>query len=74
MNNNIFLVLQIIFGLLTIGLVIMQSKGTGLGSTFGGDMGFYGTKRGAEKIMFIATIIFAILFLISSLLGVLLFR
>jgi len=74
MNNNFFLVLQIIFGLLTIGLVILQSKGTGLGSTFGGDMGFYGTKRGAEKIMFIATIVCSILFLLSSFLGVVLFR
>lgn len=70
--NNFVLILEIILGLLLIGLIILQSKGTGLGSTFGGDMGFYGTKRGAEKMLFIFTIIVASLFLLTSLMGVLL--
>lgn len=70
MKNQVFLILQIVLGLLTIGLIILQSKGTGLGSTFGGDMGFYGTKRGAEKLIFITTIVISTLFFISSLLGV----
>lgn len=70
--TNFFLILEIILGLLLIGLIILQSKGTGLGSTFGGDMGFYGTKRGAEKMLFIFTIIIASLFLLTSLAGVLL--
>lgn len=70
MKNQAILILQIILGLLTIGLIILQSKGTGLGSTFGGDMGFYGTKRGAEKMIFILTIVVSVLFFISSLLGV----
>ena len=50
-------------------LILLQAKGTGLGSTFGGDLGFYGTKRGAERILFIFTIIIAFLFLISLILG-----
>ncbi len=70
--ENILIILQIIFGLLIIGLILLQSKGTGLGSTFGGDMGFYGTKRGAEKMLFIITIILSIIFLIVSLANVLL--
>lgn len=70
--DNILIILQIIFGLLVIGLILLQSKGTGLGSTFGGDMGFYGTKRGAEKMLFAATIFLSILFLITSFLSVLL--
>jgi len=70
--ENILIILQIIFGLLVIGLILLQSKGTGLGSTFGGDMGFYGTKRGAEKMLFVATIFLSILFLITSFLSVLL--
>ena len=59
-----------LLGLILIGLIILQSKGTGLGSTFGGDMGFYGTKRGAEKMLFILTIIIAVLFFILSIIGV----
>lgn len=65
------LIIQIVLGFLLIGLIVLQSKGTGLGSTFGGDMGFYGTKRGAEKILFITTIVVSALFLITALLGVL---
>lgn len=69
---NAFLILEIILGVILVVLIVLQSKGTGLGSTFGGDMGFYGTKRGAEKILFILTIVIAGLFLTSSLAGVIL--
>ncbi len=65
-----FLIAEIVLGIALVILVIMQSKGTGLGSTFGGDMGFYGTKRGAEKMLFVLTIIVATLFLLSALVGV----
>lgn len=71
MGREIFLISQIVLGLLLIGLIVLQSKGTGLGSTFGGDMGFYGTKRGAEKILFITTIVVSALLLITTLFGVL---
>ncbi len=68
--NQVINIIQIILALALIGLIILQSKGTGLGSTFGGDMGFYGTKRGAEKMLFILTIVVATLFLLSSIAGV----
>jgi protein translocase SecG subunit len=67
---NFFLIAEIVLGIALVILVVMQSKGTGLGSTFGGDMGFYGTKRGAEKMLFVLTIIVATLFLLSALIGV----
>lgn len=63
-------IIQIILALILIVLIVLQSKGTGVGSTFGGDMGFYGTKRGAEKILFIFTIVVAVLFFISLLVGI----
>lgn len=68
--HNMILIIEIVLGVALAGLIILQSKGTGLGSTFGGDMGFYGTKRGAEKMLFIMTIIVAVLFLLTSLAGV----
>jgi protein translocase SecG subunit len=70
--HNAILIIEIILGISLVGLVVLQSKGTGLGSTFGGDMGFYGTKRGAEKMLFILTIIVATLFLLTALVGVIL--
>lgn len=70
--NNIIALLQIILGIILITLILLQTKGTGLGSTFGGDLGFYGTKRGAEKMIFILTIIIATIFLLSLIIGVVL--
>lgn len=63
-------IILIILGILLIVLILLQSKGTGLGSTFGGDMGFYGTKRGAEKMLFVFTIIITIAFMLSLILSV----
>ncbi len=63
--------IQIILGILLIVVIIIQQKGTGMGSAFGGDLGFYRTKRGAEKLLFYATIILSAAFIISSLVGLL---
>lgn len=63
-------VAQIILGILLVGLIILQSKGTGIGSTFGGDMGFYATKRGAEKMLFYFTLFVATVFLALPIIGV----
>lgn len=42
--------------------ILLQQKGQGLGSSIGGGFMEYSTKRGAEKIIFYATIVIAILF------------
>lgn len=56
-------VLQAISAVLLVTAILLQSKGTGLGAAFGGGGSVYRTqKRGAEKVLFRATIIFAILF------------
>lgn len=68
--DNFFLITEIILGIALVVLIVLQSKGTGMGSTFGGDMGFYGTKRGAEKMLFVMTIIVSFLFLSTALISV----
>ena len=60
-------ILQIIFAIILIGSILLQSKGTGLGAAFGGSGAIYRTKRGAEKIIFYATIGAAVLFFAVSL-------
>ena len=50
----------------------MQQKGAGLSSTFGGSSMEYSTKRGAEKVIFIATITIAALFIAISVARILL--
>lgn len=72
MDKNILSIFQILISFGLIALILIQAKGSGLGSTFGGDAGFYRTKRGFEKLLFYITIIFATLFLISSIVGILL--
>ncbi len=68
MKSAIFLI-QIILAVLLVLVIIIQQKGTGLGSTFGGSIGFYSTKRGAEKMLFNLTIILATLFILAAVIG-----
>ena len=58
---------QIVVSILLIVAVLMQSSSSGLGSAFGGESSGYRTKRGAEKSIFTATIVLAVLFLGLSL-------
>lgn len=64
--KQFILISQIIIALMLTASIMLQAKGTGLGNIFGGGGEFYRSKRGAEKIIFIATIVLAILFLLFS--------
>lgn len=68
MSQLIFLS-QIISGIILIVLILLQQKGTGLGTAFGGEISFYSTRRGAEKLIFYLTIITAAAFILLSILG-----
>lgn len=63
------LLIQIILGILLILIIIIQQKGSGIGTAFGGDLSFYRTKRGAEKLLFYATIAISLALIFSSLIG-----
>ena len=69
--KQLFNIITIISGSLTILLVLLQNRGTSLGTTFGGESNFYRSKRGAEKIIFNATILLAVVFVMSVLLSAL---
>ncbi len=64
----IVLIIQILVAVCLITLIMLQSSKGGLGAGFGGAE-FYRTKRGAERIVFWATILFGILFLLTSVLN-----
>lgn len=64
--NNILDIIQIIITGLLIVVILLQQRGTGLSGAFGGEGGIYFKKRGAEKVLFIATIILAGLFILSA--------
>lgn len=67
--KSVISLIQIIVAVLLVVVIIIQQKGTGLGSTFGGDLSFYRTKRGAEKLLFYTTFILAVLFILLALIG-----
>ncbi len=71
-NPQIISSIQIVTGVLLSVLILLQAKGTGLGSTFGGEAGFYRTKRGAERLMFIMTIVISVIFISSAIAGLIL--
>ena len=72
MNETLLHIIQIpIAGILIIA-ILLQSQGSGLGSSFGGEGNFYRTKRGLEKKLFTATIILSILYFSVALTNVLL--
>ena len=66
MQNSLYIT-QIVISILLMITILMQQKGSGLGSAFGGDSAVYRTKRGAEKFIFRLTIILSILFLATTL-------
>lgn len=68
--TKLFTIVQIVSAVALIITILLQQRGTGLGSAFGGDSAVFRTKRGVEKGLFFGTIIFSILFFASILAGI----
>ena len=61
--------IQIVLSILLVLGILLQQSEAALGGAFGGGDSFsssYHTKRGAEKTIFIATIVIAIIFVATS--------
>ena len=63
---------QIVVAVLLIVFILLQQRGTALGSAFGGEGGFYATRRGIQKKIFWATIVFGVLFVVLAFLNLVL--
>ena len=61
---------QIILSIFLLAAILVQSKGVGLSGALGGGGEVYFARRGAEKVLFIATIVIAVLFVSTSILNV----
>jgi len=64
-------VIQIILSIAVIVFILLQARGAGLGSVFGGSSAgtVFKTRRGVEKLIFNLTIVFVVLFAVVSLLS-----
>jgi preprotein translocase subunit SecG len=66
-------VVQIILCVAVIAFILLQVRGAGLGSAFGGSSAgsVFKTRRGVERLVFNITIVFVVLFALISLLSLL---
>lgn len=64
------LMLHLLVSVGLVVLILLQSGKGGLGRAFGGDV-VYRSKRGAERVVFLATFVFAALFLLTSIVNML---
>ncbi len=64
--ENVLLLGQMIVSIALMASILLQSRGAGLGATFGGDSSVYRSRRGIEKRLFQFTVVLAVLFVIFS--------
>ncbi|GAC1360172.1 MAG: hypothetical protein NVS2B12_29990 [Ktedonobacteraceae bacterium] len=64
-------VVQIILSAAVIVFILLQVRGAGLGSAFGGSSAgsVFKTRRGVERLVFNATIVFLVLFAVLSIIS-----
>jgi preprotein translocase subunit SecG len=65
MNKNV-LIAQSIVSILLVIVILLQQRGTALGSAFGGGGEVYSTRRGIQKNLLWATIVLTVAFLALS--------
>jgi preprotein translocase subunit SecG len=61
-----FEIALIILAVSLMASILMQARGAGLGSVFGGSGTVFKTRRGIEKLLFNVTIGFAVVFCLVS--------
>ena len=62
----ILTIIQLIISVVLVVLILLQERSAGLSGIFGGEGGFYQTRRGLEKIIFRSTVLLAALFMIIA--------
>ncbi|HCS78386.1 TPA: preprotein translocase subunit SecG [Patescibacteria group bacterium] len=67
----VILILQVVIAVALTTSILLQAKGSGMGSAFGDTSQQYRSKRGVEKLLYRGSIILAALFLLIALINVL---
>ena len=70
--NTILQIIMIASAILMIISILLQQRGATLGAGFGSSGELYTTRRGVDKNLFEVTIVFAVIFVLSILAGLLL--
>ncbi len=64
-----FEIVQIIVSVALITSILLQVRGAGLGSVFGGTGTVFKTRRGIDQLLFRMTIVFVVIFVLTSIIG-----
>jgi preprotein translocase subunit SecG len=67
--DNVLLLGQVLVSFALMASILLQTRGAGLGATFGGDSSVYRSRRGIEKRLFQFTIVLAVLFVLFSIIA-----
>lgn len=65
--GNFLEIVVFVSAILTVLLILLQQRGASLGAGFGSSGELYTTRRGLEKSLYVATIVFAVIFVLSIL-------
>ena len=65
--NPILAIGQILLSIALIAAILLQSRGTGLSGTFGGDSAVYRSRRGVERRLWQFTILLLVLWVLFAL-------
>jgi preprotein translocase subunit SecG len=60
---------QIVIAVAVSSSILLQARGTGLSSTFGGESTAYRSRRGLERTLFRMTVVLIVVYVIVSILG-----
>ena len=60
---------QIVIAIAVATSILLQARGTGLSSTFGGESTAYRSRRGLERTLFRMTVVLIVVYVIVSILG-----
>jgi preprotein translocase subunit SecG len=60
---------QIVIAVAVASSILLQARGTGLSSTFGGESTAYRSRRGLERTLFRLTVVLIAVYVVISILG-----
>lgn len=68
--HSIFNYITVGSAVLMIVVILLQTRGASLGAGFGGSAEINTVRRGSDKTIFQLTIVFAVIFIVSIILGI----
>lgn len=69
MLSTVLTIIQLVIAGFLVLVILLQQKGAGLGSAFGGTGSVYTSRRGVDRILFNITIVFSLVFFALALIN-----